>query len=60
MWEFEEGKILLKFKENCLSKVEVELVEIKESYEKLMKECLNEYELEKDIMIKEINGLRCL
>lgn len=60
MWEFEEGKILLKFKEYCLSKVEVELVEIKESYEKLMKECLNEYELEKDIMIKEINGLRCL
>lgn len=58
--EFEEGKTLLKLKENCLSKVEAELAETKESYEKLMKERLNEYELEKDIMIKEINGLRCL
>ena len=58
--EFEEGKTLLKIKENCLSKVEAELAETKESYEKLMQERLNEYELEKDNMIKEINGLRCL
>ena len=58
--EFEEGKTLLKLKENCLSKVEAELAETKESYEKLMQERLNEYELEKDVMIKEINGLRCL
>ena len=58
--EFEEGKTLLKVKENCLSKVEAELGETKESYEKLMQERLNEYELEKDNMIKEINGLRCL
>ena len=58
--EFEEGKTLLKLKENCLSKVEAELAESKESYEKLMQERLNEYELEKDNMIKEINGLRCL
>lgn len=58
--ECEEGKTLLKLKENCLSKVEAELAETKESYEKLMQERLNEYELEKDNMIKEINGLRCL
>ena len=58
--EFEEGKTLLKLKENCLSKVEAELAETKENYEKLMQERLNEYELEKDNMIKEINGLRCL
>ena len=58
--EFEEGKTLLKLKENCLSKVEAELAETKESYEQLIQERLNEYELEKDNMIKEINGLRCL
>ena len=58
--EFEEGKNLLKLKENCLSKVEVELAETKESYEKLMQERINEYELEKDNMLKEINSLRCL
>lgn len=58
--EFEEGKNLLKFKENCLSKVEVELAETKESYEKLMQERLHEYKLEKDNMLKEINSLRCL
>lgn len=58
--EFEEGKTVLKLKENCLSKVETELAETKESYEKLMQERLSEYELEKDSMMKEINGLRCL
>ena len=58
--EFEEGKTLLKLKENCLSKVETELAETKESYEQLIQERLNEYELEKENMIKEINGLRCL
>ena len=58
--EFEEEKTLRKLKENCLSKVEAELAETKESYEKVMQERLKEYELEKDSMIKEINGLRCL
>lgn len=58
--EFEEGKNLLKLKESCLSKVEAELAETKASYEKLMQERLNEYELEKDSMVKEINSLRCL
>lgn len=58
--EFEEEKTLRKLKENCLSKVEAELAETKESSEKLMQERSNEYELEKDSMIKEINGLRCL
>ncbi|KAL9982478.1 hypothetical protein ACROYT_G004525 [Oculina patagonica] len=58
--EFEEGKNLLKLKESCLSKVEAELAETKASYEKLMQERLNEFELEKENMVKEINSLRCL
>ena len=58
--EFEEGKNLLKLKENCLSKVETELAETKANYEKLIQERLNQYELEKGSMLKEINSLRCL
>ena len=58
--EFEEGKNLLKLKESCLSKVEAELAETKANYEKLIQERLNEYELEKGSMLKEINSLRCL
>ena len=58
--EFEEGRTLLKLKENCLSKVEAELAETKESYKQLMQENLTKYEVERGNMIKEINGLRCL
>ena len=58
--EFEEGKTLLKLKETRLSKVEAELVETKAHYEELMQERFNEYELDKENMMKEINSLRCL
>ena len=57
--EIEEERRLMKIKENCLSKVENELLESKESYKKLQ-EFISKFEAEKDNMVKEINGLRRL
>ena len=57
--EIEEERRLMKIKENCLSKVENELSESKESYKKLQ-EFISNFEAEKDDMVKEINGLRRL
>lgn len=58
--EFEEGKTLLKLKDARLSKVEAELLETKAYYEELLQEKLDELEVDKQNMMKEINSLRCL
>ena len=57
--QFEEDSRLRQLKENCLSKVEKELEEAKESCNQLV-ECVKELETERDTMMKEINSLRCL
>ena len=57
--QFEEERRLLQSKENCLSKIERELAETKESHKQLQ-QCVSEYEIERDNMLREINSLRCL
>lgn len=52
--------MLLKLKDVWLGKVEVEFLEIKVYYEELLQEKLDEFEVDKQNMMKEINSLRCL
>ena len=57
--QFEEERRMLQSTENCLGKIERELAETKESHKQLQ-QCVSEYEVERDNMLREINSLRCL